>query len=311
MKKESRNRVKVRATAVTQAKIEEEKAAEKPAEGPKVEQKETPVAVTTARKAGEKKSPRPIWSGAVSIGLVNVPVKAYPMTRDLSVHFHLLHRKDGQPLRYERVCTRDGVVVPWEETVKGYEVRKNEFVVLGKEELRAALPESDRRIRLDKFVHYLSLDPVYFDNSFVLVPDGVPDAYSLLYTACQELGEAGVGRFTMRTKEYPAVVHAYHGALVLTTLRYANEVIDPSAFEELKSLSTPNGKELGLAKKIITDLTGDLDITDYHDTYRERVLAIIEKKRAGETIKVEKPKAAEVKELMSALEETVAKLGKQ
>ncbi|HVP25714.1 MAG TPA: Ku protein [Methanomicrobiales archaeon] len=311
MKKESRNRVKVRATAVTQAKIEEEKAAEKPAEGPKVEQKETPVAVTTARKAGEKKSPRPIWSGAVSIGLVNVPVKAYPMTRDLSVHFHLLHRKDGQPLRYERVCTRDGVVVPWEETVKGYEVRKNEFVVLGKEELRAALPESDRRIRLDKFIHYLSLDPVYFDNSFVLVPDGVPDAYSLLYTACQELGEAGVGRFTMRTKEYPAVVHAYHGALVLTTLRYANEVIDPSAFEELKSLSTPNGKELSLAKKIITDLTSDLDITDYHDTYRERVLAIIEKKRAGETIKVEKPKAAEVKELMSALEETVAKLGKQ
>ncbi|HUK37636.1 MAG TPA: Ku protein [Methanomicrobiales archaeon] len=266
--------------------------------------------VEEARPA-ERKTPRPIWSGAVSIGLVNVPVKAYPMTRDLAVHFHLLHRKDGQPLRYERVCTRDGVVVPWEETVKGYEVRKNEFIVLEKEELRAALPESDSRIRIDKFVHYLSLDPVYFENSFVLVPDGVPDAYALLFTVCQELGEAGVGRFTMRTKEYPAVVHAYHGALILTTLRYANEVIDPASFGELAGLAAPAGKQLDLAKKIITDLTGELDISEYHDTYRERVLAIIEKKRSGETIRVEKPRAAEVKELMAALEETVAKLGKQ
>lgn len=260
----------------------------------------------------EKKSPRrPIWSGAISIGLVNVPVKVYPMTRDTSVSFRLLHRKDGQPLRYERVCTRDGKVVPWEETVKGFEVRRNEFIILEKEELRAALPESDRRIRIDTFVHYLSLDPVFFENSFALVPDGTPDAYSLLYAVCEELGEAGVGRFTLRTKEYPAVVHAYHGALILTTLRYASEVMDPSAFEELKALSAPGAKELDLAKRIITELSGDFDISAYQDTYRERVLALIEKKRAGETIRVEKPKAAEVKELMVALEETVAKLGKQ
>ena len=263
-------------------------------------------------KGGEMKSPhRPIWSGSISIGLVNVPVKVYPMTRDLSVHFHLLHRKDGQPLRYERVCTRDGVVVPWEETVKGFEVRKNEFITFEKEELRAALPESDRRIRIDRFVHYLSLDPVFFENSFALVPDGTPDAYSLLFAACEEKGVAGVGRFTMRTKEYPAVVHAYHGALILTTLRYANEVLDPSAFEELQDLPTPVANQLDLAKRIITELSGDLDISTYEDGYRERVLALIDKKRAGETIRVEKPRAAEVKELMVALEETVAKLGKQ
>ena len=174
---------------------------------------------------------------------MNVPVKVYPMTRDLSIHFHLLHRKDGQPLRYERVCTHDGRVVPWEETVKGFEVRRNEFIILDKEELRAALPESDCRIRIDKFVHYLSLDPVFFENSFALVPDGTPDAYSLLYAVCEEQGAAGVGRFTMRTKEYPAVVHAYHGALILTTLRYANEVMDPSAFEELKGLPIPGTKQ--------------------------------------------------------------------
>jgi DNA end-binding protein Ku len=260
----------------------------------------------------ERKTPRrPVWSGAVSIGLVNVPVKVYPLTRDSSVHFHLLHRKDGQPLRYERVCTRDGVVVPWEETVKGYEVRKNEFVVLEKEELRAALPESDRRIRIDKFVHYLSLDPVYFENSFALLPDGTPEAYSLMLAACQELGSAGVGRFTLRTKEYPAVVHAYHGALILTTLRYTNEVIDPAGFGELAGLKSPDGKQLDLAKRIITDLSGELDLAEYRDTYQERVLALIGKKRAGETIRAETPKAEEVKELMVALEETVAKLGKQ
>ncbi len=259
----------------------------------------------------KKSSRRPIWSGAIAIGLVNVPVKVYPMTRDTSVSFHLLHRKDGQPLKYERVCTRDGVVVPWEETVRGYEVRRNEFVVMEKEELRAALPESDSRIRIDRFVHSLSLDPVYFESSFVLVPDGTPEAYSLLHAACQELGEAGIGRLTMRTKEYPAAIHAYHGALVLTTLRYAGEVLDPASFEGLAALPAPSGKQLELAKRIIADLTGDLDITEYQDTYRERVLALIGKKRAGETIKVEKPKAAEVKELMAALEETVAKLGKQ
>jgi DNA end-binding protein Ku len=290
---------------------QETKAAEEEVVKTKSREERTAETGAGEKGTGERKSPRPIWSGTISIGLVNVPVKVYPMTRDLSVHFHLLHRKDGQPLKYERVCTRDGMVVPWEETVKGYEVRRNEFIVLEKEELRAALPESDSRIRIDRFVHYLSLDPVYFDNSFILVPDGTPEAYSLLHTVCQELGEAGIGRFTMRTKEYPGVIHAYRGALILTTLRYAGEVLDPLSFEELKALSTPAGKQLDLAKRIITDLTGDLDITEYHDTYRERVLALIEKKRAGETIRVEKPKAAEVKELMVALEETVAKLGKK
>ncbi|MDD1670556.1 MAG: Ku protein [Methanomicrobiales archaeon] len=299
-----KERKSVKATS-QELKAGEKKPREKAGE-PEPGEKEAGV-----QRAGERKSPRPIWSGTVSIGLVNVPVKVYPMTRDLSVHFHLLHRKDGQPLKYERVCTRDGVVVPWEETVRGYEVRRNEFIVFEKEELRAALPESDSRIRIDRFVHYLSLDPVYFDNHFILVPDGTPEAYSLLHTVCQEQGEAGIGRFTMRTKEYPALIHAYHGALILTTLRYAGEVLDPSGFEELKALSTPGGKQLDLAKRIITDLTGDLDITEYHDSYRERVLALIEKKRAGETIRVEKPQAAEVKELMVALEETVAKLGKK
>ena len=118
-----------------------------------------------------KPSSRPIWSGSITIGLVNVPVKLYTMIRDKSFSFRLLHNEDGQPLRYERVCIKDNKVVDWKDTVKGYEIRKNEFIVFKKEELDAIRPESDQRIRLDKFISLLSIDPVYFEKSYILVPD--------------------------------------------------------------------------------------------------------------------------------------------
>jgi DNA end-binding protein Ku len=255
---------------------------------------------------------RAIWSGAISIGLVNVPVRLHRMVRDNSFSFHLLHKSDGQPLKYERVCTRDGVVVPWEETVKGYEVRRGEFLVFDRSELAAVMPESDRRIRIDRFVHYLSLDPVHFETPYILTPDGGSDAYNLLLSAFQDEGRAGVGRITLRTKEYPVVVHAYHGGLVLTTLRYGDEVLDPAGLEELSSLPEPDARELGIARKIITDLSGEFDIREYHDTVRDRIFALIEKKLAGEKLVIaETPKKEEAKELMAALEETLATLRKQ
>ncbi|MDD1718841.1 MAG: Ku protein [Methanoregulaceae archaeon] len=254
---------------------------------------------------------RPIWSGAISIGLVNVPVRVFSMIRDVSFSFRLLHKADGQPLKYERVCTRDGVVVPWEETVKGYEVRKDEYVVFEKSELAAIAPESDRIIRIDKFVHYLSLDPIYFDTPYILAPDRSHAAYALLLTAFQELSQAGVGKITLRTKEYPVVIHPYRGGLVMTTLRYAEEVTAPGSLEDLSVLPAPTGKELDLARRIITDLTGDFDIHEYHDSYGERVTGLIEKKLAGETVHAEPPKKAEAKELMAALEETLAQLPHQ
>lgn len=254
---------------------------------------------------------RPIWSGAISIGLVNVPVKVYTMVRDLSFSFRLLHKADGHPLRYERVCTRDGAVVPWDETVRGYEVRKDEFVVFEKSELAAIAPESDRVIRIDKFVHYLSLDPIYFGTPYILSPDRSQAAYALLLSAFREMGRAGVGRVTLRTKEYPVAIYSYRGGLVMNTLRYAAEVTDPGSFEEIAGLPVPPEKELALARRIITELSGDFDIREYHDRYTERVAEIVQKKLAGETIRVEPPKQAEVKELMAALEETLARLPKK
>ncbi|MDW7726555.1 MAG: Ku protein [Candidatus Methanoperedens sp.] len=257
-----------------------------------------------------KPSSRPIWSGSISIGLVNVPVKLYTMIRDQSFSFRLLHNEDGQPLKYERVCIKDNKVVEWKDTVKGYEIRKNEFVVIDKEELEAIRPESDSRIRLDKFVSLLSIDPIYFEKSYIMVPDRSDEAYSLLMTVIQQLGRAGMGRVTMRTKEYPVVVHVSHGALVLTTLRYAYEVVDPRDMEELKALKQPGKSELELAVKIIENLSGEFDITEYRDSYRDKVEEMIERKMKGEVVVAEVPGKEEVKELMVALQETIKQMGK-
>ena len=274
---------------------------EKPLEG--VEESEKPKKAATPT--------RPFWSGSISIGLINVPVKLYAMIYDKGVSFHFLHKTDNAPLKYEKVCTKDGKTVPWAEVVKGYEVSKNQYVIFGQEEIDAVKPESDRRIRIDKFVDYFSVDPVYFYSSYALLPDKSGDAYALLLQSLEKMGKAGAGRITLRTKEYPALVHAYKGALVLTTMRYSYDVVDPSRFEELKELKSPEKNEMELAKKIITDLSGEFDIAEYKDTYRTKVEELIKKKLKGEPIIVEKPPKEEVKGLMSALQETLKQLEKK
>ncbi len=261
-----------------------------------------------------KKAPMPkrsFWSGSIAIGLINVPVKLYTMIYDRGVKFHFLHKTDNQPLRYEKICTKEDKIVPWPEVVKGHEISKNQFVIFGKEELDAAKPESDRRIRIDKFVDFFSVDPVYFYSTYALLPDKSNDAYNLLLRSLEKMGKAGAGRITLRTKEYPALVHAYKGALVLTTMRYGYDVVDPGAFEELKDLKEPTKTEIDLAKKIIADLSGEFDIYEYKDTYRQKVEELIQKKLKGETIVVEKPPKEEVKGLMSALQETLKQLEKK
>jgi DNA end-binding protein Ku len=255
---------------------------------------------------------RPFWSGTITIGLVNVPVRLHTMVRDRSFSFRLLHREDGQPLRYDRVCTKDGRVIPWAETVKGYEVQKGRYVVFEPDELKAVMPESDRKIRIQKFVYYLSLDPTFFETPYILVPDRSEEAYSLLVTALSELGRAAVGTITLRTKEYPVVVHVYQGALVLTTLRHADEVTSPRAFEQLGTLPVPKDSELALAKRIINELSGDFSIADYPDRYQQAVMELVKRKIAGEKIVTEEqPHPEEAKELMQALQETIATLARK
>ncbi len=263
------------------------------------------------KKSTVSVSRRPIWTGSLAIGLVNVPVKLYPMIFDRGISFRFLHKTDGHPLKYQKVCVKDQKVIPWKEVAKGFEIAKNEYIVFEKEELEAVKPESDKRIRLDKFVDYFAVDPVYFDRSYVLMPDKSAEAYSLLLTAFEKKVKAGVGRITLRTKEYPALVHAYKSALILTTLRYAYDVTDPRGFEELKDLKEPEKAELDLAVKIVSDLSGEFDITEYKDRYKQKVEELIKKKLKGETVTIEKPVQKEVKGLMVALKDTLKQLEKK
>ena len=253
-------------------------------------------------------STRSIWSGRISIGLVNVPVKLYTMIKDQSFSFKFVRRDDACPLKYERVCTLDSEVVPWSDIGRAVEVRKGEFVVFSKEELDSLRPESNRKINIDKFIPMEQVDQILFEKSYILAPDKSDDSYALMLEAFKRKNMAGVGRFTLRTKEYPVLVYPYRDALIITTIRYGDEVIDPKSVKGLQGLQVPAEEELDLAMKIIDNLSGDFDITEYKDTYRDRVEALIQQKMKGKTIVVEEAKTEEVKELMTALQETLAQL---
>ena len=251
---------------------------------------------------------RSIWSGSITIGLVNVPVNLYSMIYDKGIHFHFLHSVDGQPLKYVKMCTKDDKVVPWNEVVRGYEVSKNEYITLEKKDLDTAKPESDDRIRITKFVDYFSVDPIYFDKTYALMPKKNKEAYTLLLRTLEKQNKAGAGRITLRTKEYPALLHAYKGALVLTTLRYAYDVVDPQDFEDIKKLKEPEKAEIDMATKIVGDLTGNFSITEFQDSYMKRLEALIAQKVKGEKVHIEKPPEIEAKQLMVALRETLKQL---
>jgi DNA end-binding protein Ku len=273
-----------------------------------MEQQEENVEQPQTEKASAIAPSRSIWSGSITIGLVNVPVKLYSMVYEKGITFHFLHKTDGQPLKYVKMCTKEDKIVPWNEVVRGYEVAKNEYITFDQKELDAVRPESDKRIRVSKFVDYFSVDPTYFDRTYALLPDKSKDAYSLLLKALEKTNKAGAARITLRTKEYPALVHTYKGALVLTTLRYAYDIVDPRDFEKLSNLPEPQKVELDLAIKIIKDLSGDFDITEFKDTYMEKVQQLVEQKMKGEKITVEKAPEVEVKGLMTALRDTLKQL---
>jgi DNA end-binding protein Ku len=201
--------------------------------------------------------------------------------------------------------------VHWNEVIRCYEVSKNEYVTVDKKELDAAKPESDSRIRISKFVDYFAVDPIYFDKTYALMPQKNNEAYSLLLAALERKNKAGAARITLRTKEYPALLHTYKGALVLTTLRYAYDVVNPQDFEEVQKLKEPDKAELDMALKIVGDLSGDFDMTEFEDNYMKRIEALIAQKLKGEKIQIEKPPEVEVKGLMVALRETLKQLEKK
>lgn len=248
---------------------------------------------------------RSIWSGSISFGLVNIPVKLFTAQSPKDIHFHQLHDKDGVRIKQKRVCPADDEEVTYEHIVKGYEISPEQYVIIQPEELEALDPQATRTIDIDAFVELGQIDPLYFERSYYLVPDrGAAKAYALLLQAMNDEGKVAVAHLVMRTKEYLVAVKPNGNALTLSTLLYKDEVVSKKELDALPGDTEVNPRELTVAKQLIASLATDFEPGKYKDTYRERVIELIEKKAEGKEIAVQ-PEArepAKVVSLMAALE---------
>ncbi|MDQ6782321.1 MAG: Ku protein [Actinomycetota bacterium] len=258
--------------------------------------------------------PRAIWSGSVSFGLVNVPVKLVTATSSKEVRFHQLHDEDNARVQQKRVCSLDGEEVDYAHIVKGYDLGGGNYVRIDPEELAALDPEADRTIEIEEFVDLVDIDPVYFSHSYYLVPDGRADKpYALLAETMAKTGKVALGRFVLRTKQYLATMRVKDGVLLLATMLYADEVVATEDLEVPTAADTkPSERELKMASQLVESLSGEFDPGRYRDEYREKVLAMIEAKADGEVIAApeETEKQAPVVDLMAALEASLAAAGK-
>jgi DNA end-binding protein Ku len=256
---------------------------------------------------------RSVWSGSISFGLVNVPVKAYTAVREHQVHFHQLDKKTGSRIRYEKVAEKSGKEVASDDIEMAYEIRKGRYVTFEKSELEELRPASTKTIDVQDFVALADIDPIYYDRTYWLAPDGDPakKAYALLLAAMEDRERVGIGSVVMRNKQYLAAIRPLDGALAMSTMRFADEIVDRKDISELPQRRTkPEAKELRLATQIVDSLDSDWKPERYHDTYTEQLRDIIERKDKGKDVVVEDERAddsGEVLDLMAALEATVSK----
>ncbi len=255
--------------------------------------------------------PRAIWSGAISFGLVNVPVKLYSATSPKTVRFHQLSSKTGVRIKQKRVDPSTDEEVPYEEIVKGYEVTPETYVLIEPDELEALDPKATKTIDIEEFVDLVEIDPIYYDHNYYLAPRaGGAKAYRLLLDAMREAGKVGIGRVVLRSKQQLCALRPTGDVLTLTTMLFGDEVLSPDRLDELDAASESEAskRELAMAQQLIDSLSAEFDPSRYHDEYRERVLELIERKAAGEEITVqpqaEEPAAAP--DLMAALEASLA-----
>lgn len=252
--------------------------------------------------------PRALWSGILRIGLVNIPVSAVSITRDTHISLRMLHRSCKTPISFKRFC-QEGEEVPLKDIVYGYPLDKKNYVILEKEEINAAKPESRDTIDLDKFVNFFQIDPHYFDKTYLLMPDRSEEAYALLRATMEKTGKAAIGRITLSSREHIVLVHYYQGSIAATTLRYSDELIDPQTIVQLKNLPRPNEQEMKLAKDIVDGLSGELDISAYKDEYNERIQDLVKSKMSGKVVIIDKKKdKPAAKSLMEALRITAESL---
>jgi DNA end-binding protein Ku len=256
--------------------------------------------------------PRSMWSGAISFGLVNVPVKLYSAVSRKTVRFHQINRETGHRIAQKRVDSVTGEEVPYESIVKGYELTKDRYVIITPEELEALDPEKTRTIDIEDFVDLDEIDPIHYDHPYYLVPDkGAAKAYGLLLQAMQESEKVAIARVVIRSKEQLVAIRpAPGGVLTMETMIFADEVVPTDDIDELpeaKELKVSD-REVKMAQQLIDSLSSDFEPEKYHDEYREKVLELIERKASGEEIAVqpEAPEPKKVPDLMAALEASLA-----
>ena len=250
--------------------------------------------------------PRAMWKGAISFGLVSIPVGLFPATEEKTLRFNQLHDADHGRIKYKRVCSVDGEEVPFEHIVKGYEYEKDKYVVLEDEDFAAVPVHSSRAIDIVQFVDLEEIDPLYFQKSYYVVPEeaGVK-AYTLLRQAMSEDGRVAVAKIALREKEHLCTLRFKDDVFVLETMFWPDE-IRATEFEALDKRVEVRSQEVQMAKSLIDNLTQGFDPTQFRDEYREALLEVVEKKIAGEEIEViAEPEATKVVDLMEALKQSV------
>jgi DNA end-binding protein Ku len=253
---------------------------------------------------------RSIWRGAISFGLVNVPVKLYSAVSKKTVRFNQLHDADHARIQQKRVCSKDGEEIPYENIVKGYEIAPDRYVVITPDELEALDPAKTRSIDIEDFVEVDQIDPLYYEHPYYLVPDtGAAKAYRLLLDALRDTNKVAIARVVLRSKEYLVAIRPAGDVLTMETMLFADELISADGLDELPETDVQaTERELSMARQLIEAQASEFDPSKYRDEYRERVLDLIERKAAGEDIAVQ-PMAEqeqEVPDLMAALEQSLA-----
>ncbi|MDQ3169662.1 MAG: Ku protein [Acidobacteriota bacterium] len=257
---------------------------------------------------------RSVWKGSIAFGLVNIPVELHTAVRENRPRFKLLHATDKSPVSYERVCQREGKPVAWEDLVKGYEYEKGRFVTLTKDDFRAAALEKSKSIAIQDFVEPHAIDDRYFETPYYLIPaKGAAQAYALLREALRKAGRVGIAKIILRESEHLCAVEAIENALVLTMMRFEEEVVDIASFE-FPSKSEARAKEVDMAVQLVEHLAAEWDPTKYKDEYRDNLMGVIDAKLKGEKIEVPaetRERPSNVLDLMSRLQRSLEQAGAQ
>jgi len=260
--------------------------------------------------------PRAIWSGAISFGLVNIPVKLYSAVSRKTVRFNQLDGKDNTRIQQKRVNPKTGDEVPYERIVKGYEISPDRYVVIEPEELESVEPRKTHMIEIEDFVEIDQIDPIFYDHPYYLAPGkGATKAYALLLEAMEDSGRVGIARVVIRSKEQLVALRAQDGVLHMETMLFGDEVIDPGSLEEIPDAADLEARpgEVKMARELIDSLSSQFDPSKYRDSYRDKVLELIERKAEGEEIAVDvqEEERPEVPDLMAALEASIASAKRQ